>query len=133
MLIIGHEWQFDWNRAVGKNHMFRLNDDCILSFTDFDGLCVLEFSPSSDEFCSCVLEQVLNPLLSRVTMFSFHPTKVCHVEFSRAWELKCPCDRLLRVLCKVVEPVCGMNECFGWNATANEAGASCFFTLNDDG
>ena len=37
------------------------------------------------------------------------------------------------VLGQVVEPVCCMNEGFRWNATADQAGASGFFTLYDDG
>ena len=83
MLVVGHEWQFDWHRPVSKNDVLSLNDDGILAFTDFDGLCVLEFSPSSDEFSSSVLEQVLNTLVESIYDVFFPANQVCHVEFGR--------------------------------------------------
>ena len=83
VLVVRHEWQFDWHGAVGKNDVLCLNDDGVLALADLDGFCILEFSPSSDEFSSGVLEQVLNTLVESGDNVFFPANQVCHVEFGR--------------------------------------------------
>ena len=133
MLVVGHERQFDWHRAVGKNDVLSLNDDGILAFTYLNGLCVLEFCPSCDEFCSGVLEQVLDTFVESGDDVFFPANQVGHVEFGRSRDGNSHVAVFLCVLGKVMEPVGCVNHSFRRNASSNEACTSCSLTFNDDG
>ena len=133
MFTVLHEWEFDRNRTVRKNNILCLNEECILAFTDLDGLCILEFRPSIDQFNTGILEQSFDTFVQSIDDTIFPSNRIGHLEFSRTWDTDTHVTSFLRMVCEFVERVRCMNECFRRNTSTNQTGSSSSLAFNNDG
>ena len=133
MLTVFHEREFNRNRTVCENDVFCLNEKCVLTFSDLDRLCILEFRPSVDEFNTCILEQCFNTLVESIDDSIFPGNSICHLDFCRARDANAHMSAFLCMVCKFVEGVCCMNECFRRDASSNQTGSTCSLAFNNDG
>jgi len=113
--------------------MLCLNERGVLAFTDLDGLGILEHRPTAYEFGAGVFEQSFYAFVQAVND-AFLPTdEVAHLEFGWSGDGDAHMAVLASVLGQVMEGVCGVNEGFAGNATANQTGAAGAFAFDDNG
>ena len=93
----------------------------------------MEDGPPCHEFSARILQQRFDTFVEAVDDAFLPPYKVAHVKFSRPGNRDAHVTVFVSVFGEIMEGMCRMNQRFGWNASANQTGATCSFSFDDDG
>ena len=133
MFTVFHKREFNRDRSICENDIFRLNKQCIFALTNLDGFRILEFGPTMNKFHARIFQKSFNTFVESINDCVLPCDGAFHFEFGRPWNTDAHVPALLGMSCKFVKRVSSMDQCFGRNAPANQACATSTLTFNDNG